>query len=95
MYGPAGVPGRTSTLPVAGSKVSCDGTGVTTVSVEFAGVAGLLLIVSPLNALVTPVAPDAPFTPPTVSGVATTGAAVTGTVISATAQLVGLAISQI
>ena len=65
------------------------------VSVELVDVAGLPLIVSPSKAFVTPVAPVAPFTPVAVSPVATTGAADTGTVMFAVAQLVGTAVSQI
>jgi hypothetical protein len=95
VYVPAGVPGNTSTMPVAGSKASCGGTAVFAVKIELPGVAGFPLIVSPLKAFVTAVAPLAPLMPVALSPVATTGAAVTVTFIFAVEQFVGLAISQI
>ena len=97
MYGPAGVFGFTSTLPVAGSNISCDGTvdPVATVIVEFVGVAVAPLMVSPVKALRTAVAPDVPLMPEIVSGDATTGPAIVVTKIVAVLQLVGLSFSQI
>ena len=91
------MPGFTSTEPVARLKVSCGGTvdPVATVSTALIGVAGVPLIRSPLSTLVTASAPEAPFTPATVSGVATR---VLGTVVTETVavlQLVGLIVSQI
>ena len=92
---PAGVPGKTSTAPVEVLKASCGGTAVLALRIEFADVAGLPLMVSPLNAFVTAGAPVAPFTPVAVSDVATTAAADTGTETVAVEQLVGTEVSQI
>ena len=86
---PAGVPGFTSTLPVAGSKTSCAGTvePVATVRMELAVVAAALLMVSPVKAFTTAVAPVAPLMPVALSLVATRGAASTTTVTTAVLQL--------
>ena len=76
-------------MPVTRSNTSCAGTvePIGRLRTEFVVVAGALLIVSPVKAFVTAVAPDAPLMPVAVSAVATIGAASTATVTTAVLQL--------
>ena len=106
VYVPAGVPGGTETMPVAGSSAGTGCPAATPagktigplgakialpVAPKVGGVMPLTVsLVSTLPALVLPVAPLATVT---VSGVAIIGAGSTVTVIVASLQLVGLACS--
>ena len=87
----------TSTAPVAALYVSWVGTvnPGATLRIEFAIVAGAPLIVSPVRTFTTFSAPEAPFTLPTVSAVATTGETSVVIEIVAILQLVGFSFSQI
>ena len=78
-------------------KTSCGGTVEPTanVIVELTVVAVTPLIVSPVKALTTAVAPVAPFTPDASSFTASTGPPTTFTVIAAIWQLSGFSVSQI
>ena len=84
-------------MPVAGSNTSCVGTVELMARLKRAllVVAGWPLIVSPVKAFTTLVAPVAPLMPVAVSGVAMTVDGSTFTVTVLVAQLAGLSCSQI
>ena len=101
LYVPAGVPAGTEIRPVAGFSVGTGApglagvAGVNTDTSTFAKVTGAPFSVSPSSTFSTSAAPVAPFTPATLSGSATIGAATTVTEIVAVWQFVGFAVSQI
>ena len=95
VYVPAGVPGATTTSPVAGFSVTFGFVVAVCVSTTVASVAGAPFSVSFTSTFGTATPPAAPFATVPLSGFATIAAAPTVTVTWATSQFDGFRISQI